>query len=208
MPRVVEQIDGLEYAREQVRVVVVEGDSVDETASLVEMWAEQDARVTVVSCETGGPKYPSVVDARRFAQLARVFNTGLDAVDLTWSEWVLFTPVDVRFEADVLRRLMAHGKDLMAPFFFRPDGVFYDIWGYSRQGRDFEMFEQGETLRRYGEAPIAMATVGGMVLMRAAVVAAGCRYAVEDVDRGLCRAALALGFEVYADPMTQIWHEG
>jgi hypothetical protein len=137
-----------------------------------------------------------VVDADRFRVLATVFNAGLNTVDLAWSSHVMFIPADVHHEPDLLSRLLAHDLDLVAPFFWMDRGErFYDTWGFSRRGEPFTNFERRQ-LSGYGDMPIQMDTV----------LRAGVRYSPEDVDRGLCRAAKAKGFAVWADPTTHISH--
>lgn len=195
----------LDYPPAQVRLIVVEGDSTDGTPQALREWADKEKRLRVVTCDTGAPHYGSVIDSDRFRVLATVFNAGLDAVDLRWSSHVLFVPADVHYEPDVLDRLMAHDLDLVAPFFWGPGGAwFYDTWGFSRDGAQFSNFPR-TALPDY-EGPVKMDTVGGVILMRADVLRAGVRYSIWDVDRGLCAAAQAHGFTVWADPTTHVRH--
>lgn len=197
---------GLDYPPERLRLIVVEGDSGDGTPQALREWTDKEKRLTVITCNTGRPHYGSVVDGDRFQVLATVFNAGMEAVDLAWSSHVMFMPSDVEHEPDLLKRLLAHGLDLVAPFFWGPGGeCFYDTWGFTRQGEGFTNFERSQ-LARYGDKPIEMDTVGGCILMRAEVLRRGARYRPEDVDRGLCRMARAQGFTVWADPTTHITH--
>jgi len=196
----------LAYPPAQLRLIVVEGDSVDGTPQALREWADKEKRLRVATCNTGAPHYGSVIDADRFRVLATVFNAGMDAVDLAWSSHVMFVPSDVHYEPDMLDRLMVHDLDIVAPFFWGPGGTwFYDTWGFSRGGAQFGNFSRSE-LPAYGDKPIQMDTVGGVILMRAGVLRAGVRYSLDDVDRGLCRAAQAQGFTVWADPTTHVRH--
>jgi len=171
--------------------VGVEGDSVDGTGQVLADWQARDSRVTLVTCNTGKPRYGSVINADRFAVLAQVFNAGLAAVDLEWSTHVLMLPSDIKYGPELLRRLLAHEVDVVAPLVWRAD-VFYDTFAFVRAGQNFTNFRRA-TEEHLGEALLAMDSVGCVVLMRSAVVRAGCRYSVEDVDVGLCRAARAQG---------------
>lgn len=202
----IRRVSNLDYPPEQLRFVAVEGDSTDDTYEMLRDWTLRDERVRLLECDTGTRHYGSVVNAERFATLARVFNTALDAVDLEWSDYVLFTPSDIDFLPSVLNRLLAHDKDMIAPFFFGRDGLFHDTWGFSRNGKNFEKFCRNDSAERYGRKPIKMDTVGGMVLMKSDVLRAGCRYTAEEVDRGLCKTAQAHGFSVWADPATHVVH--
>lgn len=206
LPWFVACVNTLTHPRDNLRVICVEGDSTDDTWEQLHRWAVADSRVTLVTCNTGRPKYPSIVHPERFALLARVFNTGLEAVDLEWSDYVLFTPSDVLFQPDTLARLLAHGKDMIAPFFWSRHGKFYDTWGHTRQGRSFDGCDRDQVEALFGTQPIEMETVGGMVLMRSNVLRAGCRYTRDEVDRGLCKCARECGYSVWADPTTHIRH--
>lgn len=188
-----------------VRIVCVEGDSKDRTYDYLRHWQTLSARVQVVKCDTGKPKYGSEVNAERFALLAQVFNTALDTVDLRWSDYVLFLPSDIVYRGDLLRRLLAHGKDIIAPFSWS-QGRFYDTWGFTRAGKEFVWFKPDYAKRHFGDHPIDMDTVGGTVLIKVDVLRTGCRYTPKEVDRGLCRLARATGFSIWADPTTHVFH--
>ena len=199
------RFEALAHPSAALRLIVVEGDSTDGTAAAVKEWADKEKRLSVVMCNLGAPKYGSVIDPNRFRVLATVFNAGLDAVDLAWSDYVLVLPCDVHYEPDLLDRLMAHNLDIVAPFFWGPGGAwFYDTWGFSRDGAQFSNFPR-TALPNY-EGPILMDTIGGVTLIRADVLRAGVRYSMQDVDRGLCRDARAHGFTVWADPTTHVRH--
>lgn len=199
------QIERLVWPAAQLRVIVCEGDSTDDTAAQLRAWAATDGRVTVVHCTTGQPHYPSIVHPGRFALLARVFNAALAAVDLAWTDNVLFLPVDIRYEPDLLAHLQARHVDIVAPLVFRA-GLFYDIWAFSRDGVDFPPFARAETAQRLGADLVRMDTVGGTVLLSRAVLQAGMHYTTDQVDRGLCAQARAAGFAIWADPSLWVEH--
>jgi len=208
------RLDALEHVRDRLRVVCVEGDSRDETRALLCEWAAEDSRVCVLACDTGAPLYGSVVSAARFAQLARVFNMGLAAVDRQWSDYVLMLPSDIEYGPELLGNLLAHDVDVVAPLVFM-NGRFYDVWAFTRDGRSLPPFtcsEAGKILGTEGAEEkrrgslAEMDTVGGTLLMKAALLQAGVRYREEDVDRGLCVLARALGYRVWADVGTWVLH--
>ena len=91
-----------------------------------------------------------------------------------------------------------------APFVFQ-NGVFYDTWAFTQQGRSIGPFPQ-TTWQQWGTVPIPMDTIGGTLLMRREVPGCGLRYTIDDVDRGLTSAAAARGFGVFADPATHVFH--
>lgn len=202
--RFIDCVCALDHPLDQLRVICVEGDSRDATPQILGQWAHFHDNVTLLTCDTGKRKYPSIVHPERFAILAQVFNTALDAVDLEWSDYVLFTPSDVLFDRDTLARLLAHEVDMVAPMFWGSDGLFHDTWGFTRNGQSIGKAKRTDS---YGDALLAMDTVGGMVLIRGDVLRAGCRYTASEVDHGLCKMAQAAGFRVWADPTTHIVHQ-
>lgn len=200
-----ERILNLDYDPACLRLVCVEGDSVDGTWTMLQRWASWDRRVILVKCDTGKKRYGSVIHPERFQILAQVFNAGMDAVDLEWSEYVMFIPSDIQFKADLLAHLVAHNKDLIAPFTFTDDR-HYDLWAMSRNGRDFGWFLEADVPALFGTEPIEMSTIGGTLLMKADVLRSGARYTPEEVDRGLCKMARERGFSCWVDPTLKVRH--
>lgn len=201
-----ERIEALRIPVTQLRLVCVEGDSTDDTLGHLQAWAFERRDMVIVKRDLGKPHYGSIVHPERFEILATVFNAGLNAVDLTWTDYVMFLPSDIVYSPDLVGRLLAHDKDLIAPFMWM-NGRFYDIWGFVElNGRNFDPFAPEDVPYLYGTKPFQMSMVGGVILMSADVVRKGCRYSTVDVDHGLCRDALAHGFTVWADPSTHVYH--
>ena len=200
-----EQVAALEYPQDRLRFVFVENDSTDGTYELLRSWAQLDERISLSKQDTGGPLYPSIVNADRFRIMGTVFNWALDLVDYDWTDYVLFLPCDIVFPTDLLRRLLDHHAPIVAPFVFQ-HGRFYDIWAFSRNGRDFLPFAEASTEDLYGDELVEMETLGGVTLIDADVLRAGVRYSTINVDRGLCEAARAKGFTVWADPTLRVYH--
>ncbi len=203
------QSEALEWPAERLRVAVCEGDSADDTwAQLMRWYVERPGLIRLVRRDTGAQKWPSIVDAERFRQLAQVFNAALDLVDLEWSDYVLFVPFDVVFEPDLLRRLVGHGVDLVSPLTWR-DGLFYDTWALVQFGGEtWPNFDREWARRHLGSRLIEMDLVGGTMLMTADVLRAGCRYTEDEVDRGLARCARAKGFRCWVDAGLSVIHPG
>lgn len=199
------QMAALDYPQDRLRFVFVENDSTDETYPLLSSWAALDTRVLLRKQDRGYPLYPSIVNPHRFEILATVFNWALDLVDYDWTDYVLFMPCDIAFQPDLLRRLLDHRAPIVAPFVFQ-HGRFYDIWAFSRNGRDFLPFAEASTEDLYGDELVELETLGGVTLIDADVLRAGVRYSTINVDRGLCEAARAAGFSVWADPTLHVYH--
>lgn len=201
------RVYALDYLFLNLRHVWVEGDSQDSTYDMLLGWHTD--RDVLLKCDTGKPRYGSIVNAERFQVLAQVFNAALDAVDYNWSDYVLFLPSDIRYEPDLLKCLLAHGKDIISPFVwacFNGSLHFWDTWAFRLMGHSFSDFTPDDTNWQFGNEPIRMDTVGGVTLIKADVLKAGCRYTPDEVDRGLCKAAKEKGFTVWADPTTNVYH--
>lgn len=199
------QFNQLDYPEDLLRFVFVENDSTDGTHELLLSWAQLDERISLSKQDMGEPLYPSIVNADRFRILGTVFNWALDLVDYEWTDYVLFMPCDILFPPDLLRRLLDHHAPIVAPFVYQ-HGVFYDIWAFSRNGRDFLPFAEDATEDMYGSELVELETLGGVTLIDADVLRAGVRYSLINVDRGLCEAARAAGFSVWADPTLHVYH--
>lgn len=200
-----QRITTLDYPPDRLRLAFLENDSRDETWDLLQSWAKLDRRITLDKRDTGGPLYPSIVNARRFEIMGTVFNWALELVDYEWTDYVLFLPCDIHFGPDLLARLLAHHAPVVSPFVYQ-NGFFYDIWAFSRNGHNFLPFAEGSTEALFGADLIEMETMGGVTLIDADVLRAGVRYSTEDVDRGFMTAARAAGFTVWADPSLHVYH--
>ena len=198
-------VNGLDWPADDLRIVVCEGDSVDDTRARLYAWAEQDARLRVTVCDTGAPRYGSVVNAARFRNLARVFNAALDAVDLAWSDAVLFAPFDIDYAPSLLRRLAGHGVDMVSPLTWMGN-IFYDTWALTQNGVNWCNFTRAWADEHLGDRLIEMTTVGGTVLIDAAILRAGCRYTEAEVDQGLSKCARAHGYQLWADTGMHVYH--
>lgn len=204
LPSYLQRLFGLEWPpRKDLRFIVVEGDSKDGTVERLQKWQQYDDRMTLVTCNTGTPKHGSVVNAERFRTLATVFNAGLEAVDLKWTHRVLMLPVDIEYDSDMLWRLAAWNVDAVSPLVFMR-GVFYDLWAFSRQGEYFPQFPESAVAQE--RHLWDMDTIGGTMLIDAAILKAGVRYGEQEVDRDFSRAAKAAGFSLWADPTTKVYH--
>lgn len=203
------RVYSLEHPQDSLRIVIAEGDSTDGTKEKLANWQREDRRLTVINVDTGLPRYGSVVNEARFAILSEVFNAALAQVDQQWSTHVLFLPDDIHYQPDLLRRLLAHNVDVVAPlvwtdwYGFRH---FYDTWAFSRNGQHFPNFSQGWAEEHLGDQLLEMETIGGTMLFRSLLLQAGCWYTPQEVDRGFCKMASAFGFKLWCDPTTHVGH--
>jgi hypothetical protein len=133
--RYFDQIDQLR-GHIDVRLVLGEGDNIDETAMLLNRYKEPDD--IVVTVNHGGPVFGSADNAQRWTQIAQVVRGVIDAVkdpgdafvyvegDLIWKPETILDLI----EADRMVAPMVFAKDDPASF---DQNRFYDTWG-ARQG--------------------------------------------------------------------------
>lgn len=214
--RIYNSIYVLDYPRDNLRVVAVEGDSADATYTILERFSASEkhcpkvaSRFTAIKLDLGIPKYPSSIHPERFRALATTYNVGLNAaVEDDWTDFVFLIPSDLRFDPDVISRLVAHDKPHIAPMYWIRLGehvVFYDTWGFrDLDGRNWANFRKDQWSGP--NSPFEMEMAGGPVMLRRDVLDVGCRYTVEEVDNGLCRMIRLLGFSVWCDPTTDVYH--
>ena len=203
----IRQVLTLEWQPEAIRIIMVEGDSTDDTLSKLQAWAIWDNRVQIVKCDTGSPKYGSVVNADRFEVLAEVFNAGMDTIDTSWTDHVLMMPVDVKYRPSLAQSLAFWDKDMIAPMSFTTYGFFYDTWAFVKDGQNFVHHSRDWIERWLPPVPFEMDSVGGANMMKVDLVQLGVRYSPETVDKGLCAHAKSLGYRVWADPTSEVEHQ-
>lgn len=126
-----------------VRVIAVEGDSVDHTdevlAARAELW---EIDIDIRKSEHGHPHFGSTESPTRLKELTKVSNAifaGLkkdDDVLLYVESDLLWRPHDVGSLIDMAMR-QDGGFDVFAPLVFAGE-AFYDIWGF--RGLDKERF--------------------------------------------------------------------
>lgn len=192
--------DGLDW-----RLYIIEGDSRDGTHGFLQQWAHEDTRITIEQEHAGDAA--EVQD--RAARWARVANACLDLVPRDGAHsHLLWLEADLCFPPELLRRLLAHDVDVVAPIIFL-GGLFYDTWGFrdvsGRAWRNEPPFHP----RYQPMSLIEMGSVGSCVLFRRAVLDAGVRMKGRYEDGllvGMCRDARSLGLKVFADTSTAILH--
>jgi hypothetical protein len=220
LPRHTRQCAALDWPHEALRFYVAEGDSVDNTWAGLNAWAERDARVRLGKHDLHFTRFKgSVADTDRL-RCCSFMASYARAMALTdgWADWLLWVESDLIWEPDLLARLMATGKDYVAPWVMvnlAGNGAddpavlrrgeasqlwFYDTWGFRHtDGRHFTPLEPRP------KVPFRINSAGSCLLVRAEVA----RRSNEVNDLaivGWCDQARAAGYEVWADPATEVWH--
>lgn len=185
-----------------VRVVVAEGDSDDDTYD--QLLATD---FTVLKVEHGGPKFASVDNEQRWRQLASVCNVALTAAvrDLEPDEPLVYCEIDLRWTPETIARLveLTNRVPAVAPMSMRR-GLFYDTWGYTKDGERFNplypyfpSFEHGR-LHQIDTAGscIAMSWTAAQVV----------HFSPHDCIRGIGRSLADHGLSLWLDPELEVRH--
>jgi hypothetical protein len=191
-----------------VRLVIAEGDSDDDTLTLLERGVAD--RDTLLKVDHGGPVYGSIDVKERWAQIAYVCNTVLKHLDLKDSDKLIYVESDLVWPWDTMVQL---AKDLdvvgaaAAMSFHGRTGKFYDTWGHV--GLDGVPFRHDAPYHdRLAKIPpgrlLPIQSAGSCIAVRGDIVNAGVQFSNDDCIRGFCRSIrdhtplwLDTGAEVY-----------
>lgn len=194
--RYFKRIDALEKhagLNNHVRVVAVEGDSVDRTRELLETYRGY-FDLEIITCNHGKRKFSSTEDEDRLVALSKVGNAIFGGVrdtdevllyvesDLLWDPHAVGTLIDLaadrRFGIDVWGPRVMAGK------------AFYDVWGFRHlDGTRFSPFEES----RGGAFEVS--SIGSCLAMRAEI-ARQVRITDDYCLVGWCKNARAAGYRI------------
>ncbi len=186
-----------------VRVIAVEGDSVDGTRRALDN--DWGVPVQRIEHDHGKKEWGSVVDQERMRELSAVGNQ-------TFANVRDDDDILVYVESDLLWRprtmlgliaLVGTDTDVVAPLVFR-DRVFYDIWAFRKDGRKFTAnTPYHPDLNMSGVTEIDSA--GSCLVMRAHVA----RTTPPMTNNALvewCDNARSVGFSIGVAPQLRITH--
>jgi hypothetical protein len=204
-----------------IHLILVEGDSIDNTWNMLQdrarflfKWFEsigrsQNSKLSLFQASHGGPVFGSVDNEQRWRNISYVCNKVLESVEEA-DDYLLYVESDLIWDADTMQYLLGdldnHGlADAVAPMsIHRTTGLFYDIWGYRKDGVAFTPhppFHPGVGIRF---TPIDSA--GSCIAMRGEVARA-CRFTPP--ERGIVGFGgdiRAKGFTLYLDPQLRVYH--
>jgi hypothetical protein len=211
------QVAQLQHAlRGALRLILVEGDSTDDT------WAQLHRRcdgldAVIVKREHGGPAYGSVDLPARWKQLAYCCNGVLDAVrDMTDVSALIYVESDLVWRPETMLRLLsvAGTSGAAAPMCFTapqgldgPRGTFYDIWGHMKDGVNFSPHPPYHPALTNGQRLVAIDSAGSCVVASGGIVRdPRVRFDEADCIRGYCRSIRALGVTLWLDTTCEVRH--
>lgn len=190
-------------------LVLAEGDHADDTrAQLPDMlW---NFCATLISYDHGGPDHGSVVNAERFANLAKVWGRIWAAIPND-ADAVLFVESDLIWAPATMLALIDHLREYpaMAPMVMLqregyPPDSFFDVWAFRKGNLPFNHrppYFSGWP----SSVPVQIDTAGSCIAFRGDI-ACQLVWPPEDVVRGICRQVYELGGSVWLDPALAIVH--
>jgi hypothetical protein len=192
--------------KHHVRVIAVEGDSVDKTE--MTLYAQADAYnidLTLIRHDHGKRKFGSTEDEDRIVALSGVGNAIFDGVretddalvyvesDLLWNAHTIGSLLDMALRQD-------SDVDVFAPR-ITAGSTFYDIWGFRHlDGRRFSPFEDLKE-----PSLIEVGSVGSCLVMRGEV-ARRVRIRNNYCLVGWCEEARRLGYRIGVDTRFEVRH--
>ena len=200
LPRFLEQIEKLEDVS---RVVFSYGNSRDPTLQFLKEWESETKHSTEIIHE---PAMPRPLSA---AEIAPVYKDFQDIIgEKGWRDETHFLLIDadvMDVPADLIQRLMRHDKDIIAPFVWVDRAFprqFFDVHCFRLYGYRFHPFlppdpEDGK--------PFEVDSVGSCYLAKYEVFKL-IEYENPHPHMRFCENALDEGYEVWADPGTEILH--
>lgn len=209
--RYFKRIDALqEHAQQAVRIIAVEGDSVDRTRELLSDYTRY-FDLDIITCNHGKRKFSSTEDADRLVALSKVGNAIFGGVrdtddvllyvesDLLWDPHHVGTLIDCAAEK-------RYGIDVWGPVVMA-GAAFYDVWGFRHlDGARFSPFEnESYTLGEVVKNDLGLArevlpycelsSVGSCLAMRAEI-ARQVRITDDYCLVGWCKNARVAGYRI------------
>ena len=200
-----------------LRVIAVEGDSVDNTRTELMRWAEYCVlALTIVTRNHGKRVFGSTEEPERMAALSYVGNGILESV-LPEDDVLIYVESDLVWRAETMLSLInklgfpevqpmggeVRTIDAISPLVFAGE-AFYDIWAFRKSGHRFGPFKpyHGELLF---DRATPVDSTGSCIVMRGEV-ARTCRIIDNEALVGFGRDVWAKGFALFADARERIDH--
>ena len=193
--------------------VVVEGDSTDDTYQRLMSWRRGRENITILKHDTGRPLVRKAVDYERFVTLSMAANHGLDyIVENIETDYILFLESDLFVPRDLIERLIELEKPVVSPMVWSHEGnerVFYDIWGFRRNGAPFEPENPTFFYENYPHELFEVDCTGSCVLARAEAVYKGARFGRGEENEaivGWTKNMKEMGYSVWVAPDIHVRH--
>jgi hypothetical protein len=190
-----------------LRLVLTEGDSTDNTYDLLDMGCSGFSfNHDLQQVNHGGAVYGSIDNAQRWRNISRVCNDTLSRI-LPSDQIVIYIESDIIWSPQVVLNLVRHlwTVDAVSPMCFHaPTGLFYDTWGYRKNGKAFAQKAPYHPDVQDILTPIDSA--GSCIVMRGDV-ARKARFTPPELGIvGFGQDIQAKGFKLWLDPNELVIH--
>lgn len=187
-----------------------EGDHIDHTRRVLDV-ASTFYDAEIVTVNHGGPDHGSVVNADRFANLAKVWNEIWQRIPQD-TDAVIFVESDLIWQPATMLALLDDIEKVpcVAPMtILRREGwpprFFYDNWGYWRNGTQIGTMPPYFADLLPDTHLLELDCAGSCLVMRGDI-ARHVYWPSEDVVRGVCRLIREQGGSVWLDPTQKVIH--
>jgi hypothetical protein len=189
-----------------------EGDSTDHTReALTEAMQQTGFGGKIINCTHGGRRYGHVINRKRFAQLASVYNWIWAHIPKEDVRAVVFLEGDLLWEPAQMFGLIEAVREYgaVAPMIFDelPDAdgrkLFYDSWGYVADGVNFvKPYPYHPHVNGH---PIPLDSAGSCIAMTADA-ARRVHFPPDDMVVGMTKLLAANGNPVWLQPTLEVRH--
>jgi SAM-dependent methyltransferase len=209
-----------QYPKEKLVFVCVEGDSKDKTYERLQQTARIfPSKIVLIKNDTCLPSYGSIVHPARFRGLAECANIALETATFAEkADLILWLESDVTYSSDLILRLLKHQKDIIAPVvLIETTNLFYDVWAFRAKAPGTPS-KPDHAATKFKLTPpyhpaydsdqlFTLESAGSVLLFRSEVIARGARLTGDEAIVGFCRSARALGYRIWCDPTTIVYHQ-
>lgn len=203
IPTYVAQVTALAPHLGPARLLLVHGDSTDDTEAMLK-GAAWPLPCDLFACHHGGPAYGSVDTVARWTQIATVWNALLERLRPDDDTFVLIES-DLVWEPEALLCAIGRlgpGLDGCAGMTWFA-GRFYETWGTRSGGVHFQEYPPYHPAWTGGLMPIDSA---GSLMAVKAKYARAARFTNEDGIVGWCNGMRAAGAKLWLDPGVTLIH--
>lgn len=193
LPKFLQELEELEDVS---RITWIYGRSKDQTLELIKTWSEETKHETDLWLEPPMKAHTAHQIGAVYGEFQEIMTEGDE------SHFLLIDCDIMRFPPDLISRLMAHDKDIIAPYVWEDGYVpdkFFDTYCFRYKGARFHPFDPPDPGK-----PFQLDSIGTCYLAKREAFAFT-PYG-ERPHRSFCQAAKEMGFEVWADPTTKIYH--
>lgn len=191
-----------QYNRDDIVHICIEGDSIDGTWEALH--DVHGFNIIKEKIDSGVPKYGNVAEVGRLLLLAKLWNRAFDLAVSAKAHYILMLDSDISTSSTILNDLIKHNLHVVSPMlYFEKSDFFRDTWGYRINNELFSCRYPYHKLTKPGK--IFEVSSAGVLMMKYEVLQKGARCNELEVV-GLCKNIIDLGYKIYVDWNTSVYH--